>query len=253
MEYYSILGIDNKSSQEDIKKAYKKLAMKYHPDRNNGDDVQFKKIQEAYDTLGDPIKKQQYDNPFSNNIYNMDAESFFNQVFGARAQNQKQTFKTQVSVSLVDAFKGSTHVLQLSTHSGSKIININVPPGIETGDSIRYDDVIENAILLVQFFVLSDLRFDRKGNDLYSHYSISILDLIVGTKFKFTTIDQRILEVRITPKTQPYMQLKIPKAGMPDKKGELGDQFILLKPYMPDNISHEITTAINDHLERTIK
>ena len=253
MEYYSILGIDNKSSQEDIKKAYKKLAMKYHPDRNSGDDVQFKKIQEAYDTLGDPIKKQQYDNPFSNNIYNMDAESFFNQVFGARAQNQKQTFKTQVTVSLVDAYKGSSHVLQLSTPFGNKVINISVPPGIETGDSIRYDNIIENAILLVQFVVLPDLRFDRKGNDLYSHYSVSVLDLIVGTKFKFTTIDQRILEVRINPKTQPYMQLKIPKAGMPDKKGELGDQFILLKPYMPDNISHEITTAINDHLERTTK
>ena len=253
MEYYSILGIDNKSSQEDIKKAYKKLAMKYHPDRNSGDDVQFKKIQEAYDTLGDPIKKQQYDNPFSNNIYNMDAESFFNQVFGARAQNQKQTFKTQVTVSLVDAYKGSSHVLQLSTPFGNKVINISVPPGIETGDSIRYDNIIENAILLVQFVVLPDLRFDRKGNDLYSHYSVSVLDLIVGTKFKFTTIDQRILEVRINPKTQPYMQLKIPKAGMPDKKGGLGDQFILLKPYMPDNISHEITTAINDHLERTTK
>jgi DnaJ-class molecular chaperone len=105
----------------------------------------------------------------------------------------------------------------------------------------------------VQFVVLPDLRFDRKGNDLYSHYSISILDLIVGAKFKFTTIDQRILEVRINPKTQPYMQLKIPKAGMPDKKNGYGDQFILLKPYMPDNISHEITTAINDHLERTTK
>ena len=263
MEYYSILGIDNKSSQEDIKKAYKKLAMKYHPDRNNGDDVQFKKIQEAYDTLGDPTKRQQYDNPSRNqqqfgfNMNSAEFDTIFSQFFGGRqhnyAHNQKQTFKTQVSVSLVDAFKGSTHVLQLSTHSGSKIININVPPGIETGDSIRYDDVIENAILLVQFVVLPDLRFDRKGNDLYSHYSISILDLIVGTKFKFTTIDQRILEVRINPKTQPYMQLKIPKAGMPDKKGGLGDQFILLKPYMPDNISHEITTAINDHLERTTK
>jgi curved DNA-binding protein len=156
-------------------------------------------------------------------------------------------------VSLVDAFKGSTHVLQLTTPSGSKIININVPPGIETGDSIRYDDVIENAILLVKFVVLPDLRFDRKGSDLYSNYSVSVLDLIVGTKFKFTTIDQRILEVRITPKTQPYMQLKIPKAGMHDKKGELGDQFILLKPYMPDNISHEIITAINNHLDRTTK
>jgi curved DNA-binding protein len=259
MDYYSILDISKTASPDEIKKAYRKLAMKYHPDRNNGDDIQFKKIQEAYDILGDPTKRQQYDNPpgnhqqFGFNMNSADFDTIFSQFFGGRQHNQKQTFRTQVSVSLVDAFKGSTHVLQLTTPSGSKIININVPPGIETGDSIRYDDVIENAILLVQFVVLPDLRFDRKGSDLYSNYSVSVLDLIVGTKFKFTTIDQRILEVRITPKTQPYMQLKIPKAGMPDKKGELGDQFILLKPYMPDNISHEIITAINNHLDRTTK
>jgi DnaJ-class molecular chaperone len=141
-------------------------------------------------------------------------------------------------------------VLQLSTPAGIKVINITIPPGIETGDSVRYDDIIENAILLVQFVILPDLRFERRGNDLYSNYSISVLDLIVGTKFKFTTIDQRILEVKVTPKTQPYMQLKIPKTGMPDKRGGHGDQFVLLKPYIPDNISHEIITAINNNVDK---
>ena len=259
MDYYSTLGVNKSSTQEDIKKAYKKLAMKFHPDRNNGDDIQFKKIQEAYDVLGDPIKRQQHDNPkptqqpFGFNVNSADFDSMFSQFFGGRpnTHNQKQTFRTQVTVSLVDAFKGSTHVLQLSTPAGIKVINITIPPGIETGDSIRYDDVIENAILLVQFVVLPDLRFERRGNDLYSNYSISVLDLIVGTKFKFTTIDQRILEVKVNPKTQPYMQLKIPKTGMPDKRGEHGDQFILLKPYIPDNISHELITAINNHIDKT--
>jgi molecular chaperone DnaJ len=256
MDYYSILNIPKTASVDEIKKAYRKLAMKHHPDRNGGDDTQFKKVQEAYDVLSDPTKKQQYDNPFSNhqqfNIHGMDAESFFNQVFGARPQNQKQTFRTQVTVSLVDAFKGSSHVLQLSTPIGNKVININVPPGIETGDSIRYDNIIENAILLVQFVVLPDLRFDRRASDLYSNHAISVLDLIVGTKFKFVTIDQRTLEVRVTPKTQPHMQLRIPKAGMPNKKGGYGDQIILLQPFMPDNISQEIIDTINNHISNTI-
>jgi DnaJ-class molecular chaperone len=226
MDYYSILDIPKTASHDEIKKAYRKMAMKHHPDRNGGDDTQFKKIQEAYDVLIDPDKKQQYDNPFSNhqqfNIHGMDAESFFNQVFGARPQNQKQTFRTSVTISLVDAYKGSSHVLQLSTPFGNKVINISVPAGIETGDSIRYDNIIENAILLVQFVVLPDLRFDRRASDLYSNHSISVLDLIVGTKFKFVTIDQRTLEVKVAPKTQPYTQLKIPKAGMPNKNNEFG-------------------------------
>jgi DnaJ-class molecular chaperone len=260
MDYYSILNIPKTASLDEIKKAYRKLAMKHHPDRNGGDDTQFKKIQEAYDTLSDTSKRQQYDNPFANNQqfgFNMntsDFDSIFSQIFGARPNhNQKQTFRTQVTVSLVDAFKGSTHVLQLSTPVGNKVININVPPGIETGDSIRYDNVIDNAVLLVQFVVLQDLRFERRGCDLLSSHSISVLDLIVGTKFKFTTIDERVLEVRVTPKTQPYMQLKIPKAGMPDKKGNFGDQIILLKPFMPDNISQEVITAINNSLSKNSK
>jgi DnaJ-class molecular chaperone len=255
MDYYSILNISKTASVDEIKKAYKSLALKTHPDRNGGDDIQFKKVQEAYDVLSDPAKKQQYDNPFSNhqpfNIHGMDAESFFNQVFGARPQNQKQTFRTSVTVSLVDAYKGSSHVLQLSTPFGNKVINISVPPGIETGDSIRYDNIIENAILLVQFVVLPDLRFDRRASDLYSNHSISVLDLIVGTKFKFVTIDQRTLEVKVAPKTQPYTQLKIPKAGMPNKNNEFGDQIILLQTYMPDNISQEIIDSINNHLSNS--
>lgn len=260
MDYYSILDIPKTASNDEIKKAYRKMAMKHHPDRNGGDDTNFKKIQEAYETLSDPTKRQQYDNPYANqqsfgfNMNHSDFDSIFSQIFGMRnnSHNQKQTFRTQVSVSLVDAFNGSTRVLQLSTPDGTKIININVPPGIETGDSIRYDTVIENAVLLVQFVVLPDLRFDRKGNDLYSSHSISVLELIAGTKFKFTTIDQRILEVKVTPKTQPYMQLKIPKAGMPDKKGGYGDQIILLKPFMPDSISQEVISSINNQLKNQI-
>jgi DnaJ-class molecular chaperone len=79
------------------------------------------------------------------------------------------------------------------------------------------------------------------------------LDLIVGTKFKFTTIDHRHLEVRVAPKTQPYMQLRIPKAGMPDKKGGYGDQIILLNPFMPDNISLSIIDAITQAKKKEVQ
>src|SRR3954464_13362110 len=62
-DYYKILGVDRKASQEDIKKAYRKLARQYHPDTNKeaGAEERFKAISEAYDTLGDPEKRKKYD------------------------------------------------------------------------------------------------------------------------------------------------------------------------------------------------
>lgn len=258
MDYYSILGVTKNSSTDEIKKAYKKLAMRHHPDRNGGDDAQFKKIQEAYEVLSDPAKKQQYDNPVHNNFNfefnNSDFENIFSQMFGDRFGRrntgpQRQTYRTTVTVSLVDAYKGSTHTMQLSTHNATKLVTISVPPGIATGDTMRYDNLIENGVLLVQFVVLPDLRFDRKGNDLYSNHLVSVLELIAGSKFKFTTIDQRTLEVKIPAKTQPNTHLRIPKAGMPDKNGGFGDQIILFNPYVPDNINEELIKAISEFNE----
>ena len=61
--YYDVLGVNKNASQDDIKKAYRNLSKKYHPDKNGGDDSKFKEINEAYDTLGDETKRREYDNP----------------------------------------------------------------------------------------------------------------------------------------------------------------------------------------------
>lgn len=83
MNYYKILGLDQSCSQEDVKKAYKKLAIKYHPDKNNGNDEQFKKITEAYEVLSDPEQRRHYDNPVPKGIILRHQNPFemFNQMF----------------------------------------------------------------------------------------------------------------------------------------------------------------------------
>lgn len=259
MDYYSVLGVAKTATPDEIKKAYKKLAMKHHPDRTGGDDTQFKKIQEAYETLGDSTKKAAYDNPrhHSNNVFydfngfsdqSPEFNDFINQFFGQRSRStSKQTFRTNVAITLVEAYHGSTKQLQVKTSTETKLITITIPAGVNTGDNVRYETVLENAVLLVSFVVLPDLRFERNGIDLYSNHSISVLDLIVGSKFQFRTIDDRVLEVKVSPKTQPFTQLRIPNAGMRTDKGETGYQIILLKPFIPDNIHDDVIECIKKH------
>jgi len=87
MDYYNILGVSKTSTSDDIKKAYKQLSLKYHPDRPNGNEQKFKEISAAYNVLGDPHKKQQYDqcgvnipNKFNDSM----AHNIFKSFFGNR-------------------------------------------------------------------------------------------------------------------------------------------------------------------------
>ena len=75
-DYYNVLGISKGASVDEIKSAYKKLALKNHPDRGGDKDV-FQKIQQAYEVLSDDNKRSEYDNPMSGNIFSQDP--FFNQ------------------------------------------------------------------------------------------------------------------------------------------------------------------------------
>ncbi len=89
--YYEILGVSKDATQDEIKKAYRKLAIQYHPDKNPDGDEMFKKIAEAYEIIGDETKRRNYDsrsnNPFANAGGNMSYEDFISQVFGNQQNN----------------------------------------------------------------------------------------------------------------------------------------------------------------------
>lgn len=260
MDYYNTLGVPRDADQDTIKKAYRKLAMQHHPDKG-GDPNEFQKISEAYDTLSDADKRFRYDNPqtqtqgfpggFSFNAAGFDINDLFSQIFGQQGfhqrtqQQHRQVFRTQVYVSLIDVYHGSNQMMQLNVGAGPKVVNFTVPKGIETGEQVRYDNLIPDASLIVQFVVQKDLRFDRHGDDLYANVPISVLDLITGTKLEFTTLTGKKLEVNIKPYTQPTDQIRIGGYGMPIRDtGHYGDQILLLKPYVPANINQDIIDSI---------
>lgn len=253
MDHYAVLGVSKNSTPEEIKKAYRKLASQHHPDKG-GDTAKFQQIQEAYAVLSDPDKKAEYDNPVRNNrgfqwnANGIDLNDIFGMAFSDMqrgARSNRQLLRTQVNISLVEAYNGTNHILQLHTQEGHKVIDIKIPPGINQGDQMRYDNVLQHATLIVIFNILPDLKFERRQHDLYTNQSISVLDLIAGSSFEFTTISNKLVQVKIPPKTQPFMQMKLQGFGMPIMNtSNYGDQYILLKPYIPDNIDKSIIDSI---------
>ena len=263
MDHYTTLGVAKNAAPDEIKKAYRKLASQHHPDKG-GDKAKFQDIQAAYDTLSDTNKRQQYDNPAPQGFHQQGGvppgfEHIFSQMFGGgnpfnpfgNQKQQPQTFRTTVGVTLDQAYYGSEQILKLQTPTNVHAVTIKIPKGINNGNQMRIDNVIDGASLMVDFRIEPHLKYDRQGNDLMCNHQISVLDLIVGTTFEFTTLSGKTLEVTVKPKTQPYMQLKLAGQGMPIYNStQYGDQIILFKPFIPDIIDEQIVNSITAYKQQ---
>jgi DnaJ-class molecular chaperone len=259
-DHYATLGVAKNATPEDIKKAYRRLAAIHHPDKG-GDTAAFQKVQAAYETLSDPEKKQQFDNPnpfggggfpgggFSFHTQGFDINDIFGQMFGGNPHHgfrpQPPSYRTTVWVSLEQVYNGAEQMLQFQANGSIEVIKIQVPKGIENGATVRFDNLIKNSILLVDFRVHPHEKFERRGADLYTIYEIDVFDLITGTDFEFTTISGKNLSVTVKPGTQPGSTLRLAGNGLPVHNSPMfGDQMIVLKPFIPDIIDSRITDSI---------
>jgi DnaJ-class molecular chaperone len=269
MDHYQTLGVSPQADQKEIKKAYRKLAGKHHPDKG-GDAEEFKKLQTAYDTLSDPQKRAEYDNPnpfaqFQQGGNPFGENSPFGDIFGdifgqrprgTRRQGPQPMYRTQLNVTLRQAYTGDIQTLELNTPQGKKVIQVTVPQGVQTGQQTRYDNIVQKgSSLIIDFHVMQDSWFERHGNNLLCTHNISVLDLIVGTHFNFTTISGKVLKVTVKPNTQPSTQIKLKGHGMPiaDRRGpnytsgNNGDQIILLNGIIPDTIEQGVIDSIKKY------
>lgn len=125
-DYYKILEVEEQSSEEDIKKSYRNLSKKYHPDVNHGGEEKFKDIAEAYDVLSNKDKRAQYDNRKSNPYGGTPFEDLFTQMFNQRNQQQQQHFRRKgapdkiirVQVSPVESYKAAMKTINYFREQG---------------------------------------------------------------------------------------------------------------------------------------
>lgn len=253
MDYYKILGVSKTANQQEIKQAYRRLASKHHPDRG-GNTAEFQKIEEAYRTLSDEQTRHQYDhpNPYQN-YQNMGAG--FNPFGGAgfnpfeeifqqfNKQRQQRMYTVGVFVTLEQVANGSIETIQVNTPVGGKTFQISIPKGVEDGQRINYENLMPDGILQITFRIHKHEKFERRRLDLYTNVDVSIFDLILGTTISVTTIYNQTLEINIPTKTKPGSTLRITGHGLETSNGR-GDQYILINATIPDTISNQLLTAL---------
>ena len=265
MDYYSTLGLKRGASDEEIKKAYRSLAMKHHPDRG-GDANKFKEVEEAYRTLSDPEKKRMFDagidpnqqggfrnqgSPFEFHFGSSNFEDMFNQFgfgFAGQRQPRNKSFNINVEIDLEDVLTGKQINAEVGVPGGKKkIINIEIPPGIENGQQIRYQGMGDSSIpnvragdLLVNVYVRPHIRFRREGSNLIHETTISAWTAMLGTKINITTLDNKTLNITIPPGTQPDTVLSCTGEGIPNVRSkQRGNLLIKIKVAIPKNLTQE--------------
>lgn len=259
-DYYQILGVQKSATDEDIKKAYRKLAMKHHPDRG-GDPKQFQEIQEAYNVLGDEGKRSDYDNPQPQGFYNQagpfansgnpqgfdDLFKFFGHEFGPFFRQQHQpknrNIHLQANITLEDAFTGKELYVTVQLPSGKEqLINVKVPPGVHDGVNLRLAGMGDDSFqmsprgdVIVQVHVQPHVKFQRQGDDLIQEVSISCIDAILGKEIVIDTVDGKQFTGAIPPGTQPDAMLGIQGQGMPNMNNPAsrGRMLLRVKMFVP--------------------
>lgn len=251
MDYYQILGVNRDSSEQEIKAAYRKLAMQHHPDKG-GDATKFHEINEAYDTLSNPQKRAAYDSPspqFDGNNFHFDFGDMFPPGFEhmfrqggpfdgmfsfQRRAPTNQNIQLSTSISLEDAFHGKEIIANVTLPSGrEQTINIKIPKGIHEGATLRLagmgDDSLPNAPrgdIMLTIHVNAHPTFHRQGDDLIREFEINCIDAILGKTITVETLDGRTLQTEIPAGIQSDSIISLPGQGMPnfnmpDRRGRL--------------------------------
>mgnify|MGYP003624296477 CR=1 FL=1 len=263
MSHYHTLGIDKTASQEDIKKAYRKLASKYHPDKG-GDTAKFQEIQTAYDVLGNMSARQQYDNPNSwvdtgfNAQTNPDMmhdlfKNFgfrFSDDFGSqkarRSARRNQDLRVTVQLEFSETLTNQYKTLSVKMKNGAReTVSITIPAGITNNTNIKYTGLGDNFFeglprgdLYVVVIINLPTNTQIRNDDVYQSIEVDVLDAIIGKELIVDTCFNESFSVIIPAGIQHGHKLRIKGKGLL-VSGTRRHLYLEVKLIVPKNLSDD--------------
>ncbi len=278
-DYYKLLGVSKTASQDEIKKAYRKLAVKYHPDKNQDNpaaEEKFKEINEANEVLKDPDKRRQYDalgtnwnqyqhyntNDFGrkgsrsnsnsenfSDFFNMffggsgfDMNDFINNSSGRRNYRQKPqiiNYESEIELNLEEAYRGSERIFKAE----GKTIKVKVKPGVRDGQVLRLKGIKlggREASVRLKIKIKQHPVFQREGDNLSVKIKVDALDALLGGQIEIPTFEKK-LKIALRAGTDSGKKLRLKGKGMPkfEQPAEKGDLLVIINLTVAKKLSEE--------------
>jgi curved DNA-binding protein len=247
-DLYAILGVSDSATAEEIKKTYRSLAVKYHPDRNRDNkeaEEKFKEIASAYEILGNIEKRRFYDQ--NKNPYNFDFKSWdidfgawFDSRYGQQFTGKKGSdIRVDLNVTVEEAFYGA----KKDIYVGMDKIEFEVAPGLSnesthriTGRGQRGSTPELNGDLIVRINYLRHPQFEVKGFDFHTTMKIVLPTAVIGGSEYIQVLEEKI-KITIKAGTQPDTILRVKGKGMMTRSGLRGDLYIKIRVEIPTSLS----------------
>jgi len=278
---YSVLGIAKSSSDADIKKAYRTLAKKLHPDINSGDEAiteRFKEVSAAYALLSDKEMRARYDRGeinadgtekgFAGGHHRQhagaggfsgfggdgfDPEEIFSSFFGQKRKARPRPARGQdkiyrINIDFLDAIKGMKRKITLEN---GKTLNVSIPENVKEGQQIRLKGQGSAGQAggpagdaKVEIHINAHPYFHSEKNDIHLDLPINLTEAVLGGKVNVPTIDGKVA-LSIPPGSSSGKILRLKGKGSRDPKSKTrGDQYVKLLIILPETIDQDLEKKI---------
>ena len=284
-DYYEVLGVSRDTTLEEIKKAYRKLAMKYHPDKNQGNkaaEEKFKEASTAYEVLSDPEKQRIYNQRGHAGVHDMGFQGFtnadeifshFNDIFGREifgsfgdafgdvfttgrgsgfGTTQGGDLRTKLTVSFIESVEGAEKQIRIN----NRTLTVRVPPGIKDGQTLRLGGQGQSTgggkpgALHVKISVQPHAHLTREELDLIAQVKIPFTLAALGGTARVPALKGEI-DLKIPAGTQPGQQLRLRRQGITDSAGRKGDLRIQLQVEIPKSLTKRQKELLAEFEQKT--